>query len=461
MRHHKNQHLHKLFTVLCTFLTVITLTAVEYKKRHEAEAIVVPPAKQVPATVEAKAVMSTPVAYFKEDIHPTSSQADVLAKSINEREQLLGRRLAIKFVSDTGQPAGAWTVHMKDHPDWIMFEVTWGKPRAVINADTILAYLEKQPIERIVRPGVCSVLSTKVDEMGVERATTDCITREGHTYDPRQVATAVKRALERPDTTTIDITLPKAPGTVQMLIDGRMQTLELIGAGKSDFAGSGYGRKENVRKAINEKLHNVVIPPTVEFSYNSVLGDKISKSRGWHDALTIFEGVNLRMAPGGGVCQSSTTMFRAVMNAGFPVIKRKSHSMYVTYYAKHGIGLDATIFPGLQDFVFVNDTGYPVLVQSYTEGDEAFVNIYGIPDGRRVAVEGPYFSSTAPKDLLENGKPLRGSQIAWIRRVLKPNEAIREEVHVSSYNSIPRNLATAWPLTVSVTGAMPVHAAAQ
>ncbi len=381
-----------------------------------------------------------------------------LSKAIEQRDAMLQRRLAMTFVSDTGKTVGVWNFNAKDYPQWIVFEVSAGGSRAVVSTERVIEELDRNPIKRIDRPDACTVLSTSTDTMGVERATTDCVARPGYVYESKQIAAVIKRALEtKSEPKSIEVQLAEAPGSLNVA----GETLTLLGAGKSDFGGSGVGRKANVRKALGEHLNNVIVPPGVEFSYNSVLGKSISTSNGWQMALTIFNGKDLEMAPGGGVCQSSTTMFRALLNAGFPIVERKSHSLYVHYYEKHGVGLDATIFPGKQDLTFINDTGHPVVVQSYYEGDEAFVNIYGVPDSRRVALEGPYFGKTAPKDLLGDGKkPLRANQIAWIRRILPaPGADMTSEVFVSNYTAVPRSLADAWPLTVTISG-QTQHAAA-
>jgi vancomycin resistance protein YoaR len=143
------------------------------------------------------------------------------------------------------------------------------------------------------------------------------------------------------------------------------------------------------------------------------------------------------MAPGGGICQASTTTYRAILNAGLPVIQRRSHSLYVTYYKEYGVGIDATIFPGSQDLTFINDTGNYLLIQAYTDGNEAYVNIYGTPDGRKVAMDGPFFSTNAPSDLIINNRSIRGNEIAWKHYVLYSNGELKTDTIVSAYKSLP------------------------
>jgi vancomycin resistance protein YoaR len=198
-------------------------------------------------------------------------------------------------------------------------------------------------------------------------------------------------------------------------------------------------------------MHNVLVPAGEIFSYNDALGNAGSLADGWKMALTIFEGVNLRPAPGGGVCQVSTTIFRAALRAGLPIVEQKNHSLYVSYYEAYGVGQDATVYPGKQDFRFKNDTGHPILLQSYNEGDDAYVNIYGIDDGRAVTVKGPYFAATTPEEVKNQDKKLRANEIGWVRSVQSADGTATDDVFVARYNAIPKSLPKKYSATVEQT----------
>lgn len=81
----------------------------------------------------------------------------------------------------------------------------------------------------------------------------------------------------------------------------------------------------------------------------NTLGD-VSLENGFAEALIIYGGRTIK-GVGGGVCQVSTTLFRAVF-AGFPVVERYSHAYRVSYYEKtvsndidaNLAGLDATVY---------------------------------------------------------------------------------------------------------------------
>lgn len=367
---------------------------------------------------------------------------------MHQRSVLLLRSVTASFLAPRGtEPMATLTIALANYPAWIIFDSHEGEVRAVVSAERIRQYLISYPVEGIPKQAVCTVLSSWTDEAGVERAQTDCVARSGYFYDTALVAGSIKKALEAGES-AISYPLMEIPATV-MHPEFSNQPLTRLATGHSDFVGSGYGRKANVRKGLNERIHNVVIPAGAEFSFNDTLGI-VSVSRGWHMALTIFEGVNLRPAPGGGICQVSTTLYRAILAAGLPILEQKNHSLWVTYYEKYGVGLDATIFPGKQDFRALNDTGGPLLIQAYNDGDEAFVHLYGVDDGRSVSLTGPYFSGSAPEGFLENGKTIRGNEIGWERMVVLPGrEPIRETI-VARYNSLPRSLASRWTAATEV-----------
>ncbi len=373
-----------------------------------------------------------------------------MSAAIDQRQAMLEQTLHVSFVTKPGtEPLSTFDVSLKENPLWIVFDVQGKTARAAIDLGRITQYLISYPPLNILAPQSCMLLSTSTDEQGVLRAQTDCTAKNGYVIDQNVLARTMKDAFERGQD-TVEYVLSPVDG---VMIDAQQETqipMKLLATGKSTFAGSGLSRKSNVRKALNERVHNILIPTDAVFSFNDTLGT-VSLSKGWHMALTIFEGVNLRPAPGGGICQASTTVYRAALAAGFPIVEQKNHSLYVTYYEKFGVGQDATIFPGKQDFKFANDTGAPLLIQAYNDGDDAYVRIYGQDDGRSVSVTGPYFGKTAPKDLLESGKILRNNEIGWVRTVTMQGSEPKREVFVARYNAIPKSLSSRWEVTTLIT----------
>jgi len=169
---------------------------------------------------------------------------------------------------------------------------------------------------------------------------------------------------------------------------------ELIGTGVSHFAGSIENRKFNVGLAAS-RINGVLIPPGEEFSFVNTVGD-ISGASGYKQAYVIKSGRTV-LDDGGGVCQVSTTIYRAALNTGLPITERTAHAYRVGYY-EQGFppGLDATIYSPSVDFKFKNDTGHHILVQAKVEGTDLTVDLYGTSDGRSVEMTKPAILSQSP-----------------------------------------------------------------
>ena len=171
---------------------------------------------------------------------------------------------------------------------------------------------------------------------------------------------------------------------------------ELIGVGKSSFSHSIPGRVFNVNLAAS-RISGVIVPPGEEFSFDKTVGE-ISKQTGYQTAYIISQGKTV-LGDGGGVCQVSTTTFRAALDAGLPITERKAHAYRVGYYEQDSApGIDATIFYPSVDLRFLNDTGHHILIQSTvdTKNLTMKVEIYGTSDGRVSTVSKPVISSQIP-----------------------------------------------------------------
>lgn len=202
---------------------------------------------------------------------------------------------------------------------------------------------------------------------------------------------------------------------------GKMKNLEinaLLAKGKSDFAGSPPSRVHNIKTGAL-KFNGQLIPPGKVFSFNESLGE-VNEKTGYLPELVIK---NKRTIPeyGGGLCQVSTTLFRAALNAGLPIIERKNHSFPVRYYDPQG--LDATIYPGVVDLKFKNDTDEYILIQTQIEETKLIFEIYGKDDGRKITVTDPLQSprengglyASVTRTIEKDGKTIKKSFESWYR----------------------------------------------
>lgn len=157
---------------------------------------------------------------------------------------------------------------------------------------------------------------------------------------------------------------------------------ELIGRGFSTFKGSIVTRIHNVTLAAS-RINGTLVKPGEVFSFNQAVGE-VNGATGYQKAYIIRNG-RTELDDGGGVCQVSTTVFRAALNAGLPITERRAHAYRVGYYEQNAkAGLDATVFSPTTDLKFVNDTPAYFLVQTTVDvpSRALTVEIYGTSDGR-------------------------------------------------------------------------------
>ncbi|MBI4709444.1 MAG: VanW family protein, partial [Candidatus Portnoybacteria bacterium] len=165
----------------------------------------------------------------------------------------------------------------------------------------------------------------------------------------------------------------------------------LIGQGVSDFAGSPKNRTHNIGVGA-ARFNGVLIEPGQDFSFNEILGE-VSAKEGYLPELVI-KGNKTIPEYGGGICQISTTLFRAAINSGLKITERYPHAFPVKYYNPQGF--DATIYPPHPDLRFINDTPNNILIQSKIIGTKITFELYGTKDDREIKVNGPIILESNP-----------------------------------------------------------------
>lgn len=377
----------------------------------------------------------------------------MLQNAIRKRQAMMSQPVIVTF-DNGGLAASTWIVHLSHHPTWVTFSYSLLSAEYHLDESAIAEELRfNQPTSLPLAMDATAV--GIVQDKKVMRTTITGHAQQGYVLDPDLAARLLSSAFEHGSES---ITIPVAAGGGGMILqlpDGTSQRLALLASGKSDFEKSPDARAWNIEKALNEKLYGIVVDAGQLLSFNDTLDVPVTLKKGWKEALGIFGG-GTAMTPGGGICQAATTTYRAAMLAGFPIVKRKAHSLYVSYYEKGGVGLDATVFPGIQELVFKNDTQHPIIIEGKTHGTEAIVNIYGIPDGRHVVLEGPYLSSTKNRPAGMRG--LAANQIGWVQRVTRPGQEEREHNFVATYQKgIPHKLRGQYVTAIQMEN---VHAAA-
>ncbi len=158
----------------------------------------------------------------------------------------------------------------------------------------------------------------------------------------------------------------------------------LIGEGKSNFRGSPRNRIHNIHVAAS-RFDGILIKPGEEFSFVKILGE-VDAEHGYLPELVIKHN---KTEPefGGGICQVSTTAFRAAVYSGMKITARRNHAYPVQYYNPQG--MDATVYIPNPDLRFINNTPGHVLIQTEIKGTELIFRFFGAADGREVQIEGP------------------------------------------------------------------------
>lgn len=278
--------------------------------------------------------------------------------------------------------------------------------------------------------------------------------KDGHEVKKEDLTKKMIIALENLQSTTsnnqlVEVQTINTKPEVEVAEVNNLGIKELIGKGESWFSGSITNRIFNLKKAA-DALNGVLIAPGETFSFNETVGE-ISQATGYKSAFIIKEGKTI-LGDGGGVCQTSSTLFRAVLNAGLPIEQRAAHAYRVSYYEQnYQPGFDATIFQPAPDFKFTNDTGAHVLIQ--TKFDEAkkylAVEFYGTSDGRVAEVSKARIWDIVapPPDLyiddpnLPVGKVVqtehaaKGSKVAFDWKVTRNGEVLQERTFFSNYKA--------------------------
>lgn len=270
--------------------------------------------------------------------------------------------------------------------------------------------------------------------------------RDGVLVEKSKLADLIKLSLEGGDTNIIVPVKKTAP----LITTDKINNLgikELIGRGSSTYFHSIPGRVHNVALATS-RINGTLVAPGETFSFNKTLGD-VSKFTGYQSAYVIIGGKTV-LGDGGGVCQVSTTLFRAVLDAGLPIDQRSAHAYRVGYYEQGSPpGIDATVYAPSPDFKFTNDTNEYILISAKADSKNYSLvfELYGTSDGRISNVTTPVITSQVapPPDVYQDDPTLPvgtikqvehkawGARVSFNYSVTRGGEEIYKKTFVSNY----------------------------
>lgn len=172
----------------------------------------------------------------------------------------------------------------------------------------------------------------------------------------------------------------------------------LAGYGTS-LQGRTRNQRHNARLAARS-LDGRVIPAGGVFSFNQTV-NSWSEDQGYTKALVSYDGELVR-AYGGGVCQTSTTLYNAALLAGLPILERHPHVFVPGYIAP---GRDAAVaYPGI-DLRFRNPYKRPIRIRARASGERLEIELIGVPDNP------PRVQITT--DVLSVAEPLRLTYVRY------------------------------------------------
>lgn len=246
----------------------------------------------------------------------------------------------------------------------------------------------------------------------------------------------------------LDIVVDEPKGSAEELA----QVTDVLGSFTTSYKTSGSSRSANVANGCN-LINGITLYPGEEFSaYEAVA--PFSVANGYYMAGSYMNG-KVVDSLGGGICQVSTTLYNAVLNAELEVTERHNHSMIVSYVDPSA---DAAIAESSgKDFKFVNNTEYPIYIEGYTTSDKKITfNIYGKETrnaGRTVRYESEvlevinppadqiYADASQPIGYIVSDGSAHIGYKAKLWKVVTENgvEVSRTQVNSSSYKMVPRS----------------------
>jgi vancomycin resistance protein YoaR len=329
-------------------------------------------------------------------VHQTPPAIADVSQAKLDVERILGSPLILRLPDEGGEEGGeiAYTLDQTALAEMLVLrQAKRNGDRVVLAAgldqDRLMVHLQDltEQIDRLPRDG-------RLDFDPATGALTPIVTsQDGRSLNITETVRLINAQAvtdQRQVLLPITVTKPQVPTEDPESLGIK----ELISEATTYFKGSSQGRMHNIQVAAS-RFHGLVIPPGETFSFSEHLGE-VSSATGYEESIIIW-GNRSTVGIGGGVCQVSTTAFRAAFWAGYPITERWAHGYRVGWY-EPPVGMDATVYSPQVDFKFVNDTPYYLLIETETDLKTATVTFrfYSTKTGRTVEMEGPFEANEVP-----------------------------------------------------------------
>lgn len=193
----------------------------------------------------------------------------------------------------------------------------------------------------------------------------------GKTIDKEELHNKLIESINGDPSDEIELTFDLVEQEAKIKAEDLKEITGVISSYSSKYSNTGDGRVKNMEIAAST-INGTIVMPGEEFSYNALIGDT-TPEKGYEKANT-YVGNEIVPDYGGGICQVSTTLYRAVMRANIRSTERTNHSLTVSYSEP---GLDATVANPYLDYKFVNTYDFPIYIQGYVSGGVVNFSIYG------------------------------------------------------------------------------------
>ncbi len=257
---------------------------------------------------------------------------------------------------------------------------------------------------------------------------------DGSSVDPDNIAAAMwDAAVKTGEERTAAIEVIKETAEFTTAEAAQLKPTTVIGEFSTRYPHAAY-RNTNLGQAA-ESINGTVLMPGEVFSLNETLGPRTA-ANGYVDGYVINEGV-LVEEPGGGISQSSTTLFNAAFFAGYDIVEHKPHSLY---FARYPAGREATIYYGALDMRFRNNTDYPAYIQGYinrsSPGNRGTITFkifsqktWDKVESTELRKSGFYNGTTRTLDTpdCEPQAPIQGFTVNWQRLFYKDGAVAKSE----------------------------------
>ncbi len=309
---------------------------------------------------------------------------DQIQSTIAQAQKLIGKSLSLTYEDK------AITIDDATLISWLNFNHDLRADKILDYAQNTADTIKRDPVDALFK---FDAATKKVSEFRPAVP--------GIAVDPQTLANLINTQVTQLTTATASaisaaIPLITTQPTIKNEDVNNLGIKELLGSGESTFHHSTALRNLNIKQGA-AIINRILVAPGEEFSFIKNLGP-VTLEAGFQKGYIIKQGHTV-LDVGGGVCQVSTTLFRAMLNAGVQITDRSAHAYRVSYYEEDSKpGFDATVFIPNPDLRFINDTGHYVLIQSnYDDVNKKLTyQIYGTSDGRTVQISNYHQWDAAP-----------------------------------------------------------------